>query len=48
MNPLSGEPSFDADTRERHAEATAGDEAYLEALIERWAHEWMRHANMDY
>lgn len=42
------DPSFDASSLSRYADAIGGTEAHLDAFIEHWGHEWDRHANMDY
>lgn len=42
------DPSFDAVSLNRYADAIGGTQAHLDEFIERWGHEWDRHANMDY
>ncbi|MEH3118809.1 MAG: hypothetical protein PGN25_14750 [Methylorubrum populi] len=42
------DPVFDEKSLKEYAEATVGGEAGLEEFIDRWGHEWERHANMDY
>ena len=42
------DPSFDQETLASYAKAVSGDDEDLERFIDRWNHEWERHANMDY
>lgn len=42
------DPSFDAKTLKSYAKAVAAGEEAVNRFIERWSHDWERHANMDY
>ncbi|TCA17379.1 hypothetical protein E0H68_06285 [Rhizobium leguminosarum bv. viciae] len=42
------DPSFDAETLKRYANAIAGTDADLRAFLDEWGHLWTMHANMDY
>lgn len=44
----SVDPSFDEVSLKEYAEAIDGGESDVEALIDRWGHDYEMHANMDY
>lgn len=42
------DPSYDEDQLKRYRDAISGSEEKLEEFLDRWGHEFMMHANMDY